>query len=34
MNTNDDFDPRDGYPMIEDVMAADDANDPYLESYQ
>jgi hypothetical protein len=28
------FDPREGYPFIEDVMAEDDANDPLLESYQ
>jgi hypothetical protein len=29
-----DFDPRDGYPLIEKVMAEDDAHDPLLESYQ
>ena len=29
-----DFDPREGYPIIEKVMAADDADDPLLESYQ
>jgi hypothetical protein len=29
-----DFDPRDAYPLIDAVMAEDDANDPLLESYQ
>lgn len=29
-----DFDPREGYPMIEKLMAEDDANDPLLDSYQ
>lgn len=29
-----DFNPRDGYPVIEKVMAEDDANDPLLDSYQ
>jgi hypothetical protein len=29
-----DFDPREGYPTIERIMAADDAADPLLESYQ
>ena len=29
-----DFDPRDAYPLIEQVMADDDANDPWLASYQ
>jgi hypothetical protein len=29
-----DFDPRELYPMIDKVMAADDANDPLLDSYQ
>ena len=29
-----DFDPRDVYPVIDVVMAEDDANDPLLESYQ
>jgi hypothetical protein len=29
-----DFDPRDGYPLIDHVMAEDDQNDPLLESYQ
>jgi len=31
---SDDFDPREFYPIIDRVMAADDANDPLLESYQ
>ena len=31
---SDDFDPRELYPMIDKVMAADDAKDPLLESYQ
>ncbi len=29
-----DFNPRDFYPVIEKVMAEDDAKDPLLESYQ
>jgi len=29
-----DFDPRELYPMIEKVMAEDDAKDPLLDSYQ
>lgn len=29
-----DFDPREFYPLIEKVMAEDDADDPLLESYQ
>lgn len=29
-----DFNPRELYPMIDRVMAADDAKDPLLESYQ
>ena len=29
-----DFDPRELYPMIDRVMAADDAKDPFLDSYQ
>jgi hypothetical protein len=29
-----DFDPREAYPLIDIVMAEDDANDPLLESYQ
>lgn len=28
------FDPREAYPWVDQVMAADDANDPYLEKYQ
>jgi hypothetical protein len=31
---SDDFDPRQSYPLIERVMAEDDADDPLLESYQ
>jgi hypothetical protein len=30
----DDFDPREAYPFIDDVMREDDADDPTLESYQ
>jgi hypothetical protein len=29
-----DFNPREAYPLIDKVMAADDACDPWLESYQ
>jgi len=29
-----DFDPRDAYPLVDKVMADDDANDPLLDSYQ
>ncbi len=29
-----DFDPVDAYPLIDEMMADDDANDPWLESYQ
>lgn len=29
-----DFDPREAYPAIEQVMADDDAHDPLLDSYQ
>lgn len=29
-----DFDPREGYPFVDEVMQEDDANDPTLESYQ
>jgi len=29
-----DFDPREAYPLLDRIMAEDDANDPYLESYQ
>jgi hypothetical protein len=32
--TEDDFDPREAYPLIDKIMAEDDANDPHLESYQ
>ncbi len=29
-----DIDPRDAYPFIDKVMADDDVDDPWLESYQ
>jgi hypothetical protein len=29
-----DFDPCEAYPFVDEVMRADDANDPALESYQ
>ena len=29
-----DFDPREAYPLIDKVMADDDAHDPLLDSYQ
>ena len=29
-----DFDPREAYPFVEEVMRDDDANDPTLSSYQ
>jgi hypothetical protein len=29
-----DFDPREAYPFVDEVMREDDANDPALESYQ
>jgi hypothetical protein len=29
-----DGDPREAYPFVDPVMADDDANDPWLESYQ
>ena len=29
-----DFDPREAYPFVEEVMREDDANDPTLLSYQ
>jgi hypothetical protein len=29
-----DFDPRDAYPVIDEVMAQDDAHDPLLDTYQ
>lgn len=32
--TLDDYDPDEGAGYINEVMAEDDANDPYLESYQ
>lgn len=28
------FDPTDAYSLIDEVMAEDDANDPFLDSYQ
>jgi hypothetical protein len=28
------FDPREAYPMIDRIMAEDDANDPHLAAYQ
>lgn len=31
---SDGFDPRDAYPLVDLVMADDDAQDPLLESYQ
>lgn len=31
---DDEFDPREAYPLIDRVMAEDDANDPDLASYQ
>jgi hypothetical protein len=31
---HDEFDPREAYPTVDRFMAEDDANDPYLESYQ
>jgi hypothetical protein len=30
----DGFDPRHAYPLIDQIMADDDAHDPLLESYQ
>ena len=30
---SDDLDPREGYPLVDKVMADDDAGDPWLESY-
>jgi hypothetical protein len=32
--TADDYDPDEGMPLMNEVMAEDDANDPLLESYQ
>lgn len=29
-----DFDPHDAYPLVDKFMAADDASDPLLDSYQ
>jgi hypothetical protein len=29
-----DFDPREAYPFVDELMREDDANDPGLESYQ
>jgi hypothetical protein len=29
-----DFDPREAYPFVDEVMREDDANDPMLSSYQ
>jgi hypothetical protein len=29
-----DFDPREAYPFVDEVMREDDANDPTLSSYQ
>jgi hypothetical protein len=29
-----DFDPREAYPFLDEVMKEDDSNDPTLESYQ
>jgi hypothetical protein len=31
---SDDYDPREAYPVIDQIMAPDDANDPLLDSYQ
>ncbi len=31
---DDEFDPQEAYPLIDKIMAEDDANDPLLESYQ
>jgi hypothetical protein len=31
---DDEFDPREAYPFVDRVMAEDDANDAYLDSYQ
>jgi hypothetical protein len=28
------FDPREAYPLVDRIMAEDDANDPCLETYQ
>ena len=29
-----DFDPREAYPLVDQIMAEDDAADPLLDSYQ
>ena len=29
-----DWEPRDGYPLVNEAMREDDANDPLLDSYQ
>lgn len=29
-----DLDPREAYPLVDRIMAEDDANDPYLHTYQ
>jgi hypothetical protein len=34
LETDADFDPVAGYPLTNDVMAEDGANDPWLESYR
>ena len=34
INAGDTIDPRETYPIIERLMAGDDANDPLLDSYQ
>jgi len=31
---SDDFNPREGYPVIDRIMAEDDMHDPLLDSYQ
>lgn len=31
---DDDYDPREGYPLVDQIMAEDDAHDPTLASYQ
>lgn len=31
---SDEMDPRLAYPLVDQVMADDDANDPWLDSYQ
>jgi hypothetical protein len=34
MNIDDDIDPRAGYPLIDNLMADDNANDSLLELYE